>query len=188
MRSGRAWLVRAAACLVAATFASPLAAQTVAAPLERPVKAAFVYKFLAYVEWPAQAFERPDAPLVIGVAGADDIAAELQQIVAGRAVGERPLQVKRLREGDPVTGLHALFVGRSETARIPTLARTLHGRPTLIVSEAAGALDAGSMINLVIAPDGRVRFEVALEPAEKGGLKLSSRMLALAQTVRPGAP
>lgn len=189
-RSGRlpAWLHAAAALACALAVAVPAAAQTVAVPLERAVKAAFVYKFLAYVEWPATSFDSADTPLVIGVQGADDIAAELQQIVAGRAVGDRPLQVKRLREGDAVAGLHVLVVGRSEAARIAPLARALQGRPTLVVTESPAGLNAGSMINLVVAADGRVRFEVALDPVERAGLKLSSRLLALAQAVRAGGP
>lgn len=182
----RGWLRAAAALACTLAAALPAGAQTAAVPLERAVKAAFVYKFLAYVEWPATSFESTDTPLVIGVQGADDIAAELQQIVAGRAVGDRPLQVKRLREGDAVAGLHVLVVGKSEAARIAPLARALQGRPTLVVTESPAGLKAGSMINLVVAPDGRVRFEVALEPVDRAGLKLSSRLLALAQAVRPG--
>jgi hypothetical protein len=89
------------------------------APLERAVKAAYVYKFLAYVDWPAAAFDTPDAPFVIGVLGSDAIADELRQIVAGRAVGERAVQVKRLREGDAVTGVHVLFVARGESGACP---------------------------------------------------------------------
>ncbi|MEO8484964.1 MAG: YfiR family protein [Betaproteobacteria bacterium] len=173
-----------AALALAALAIGPAAAQP-AMPLERAVKAAFVYKFISYVEWPAQAFDTPDAPLVVGVVGSDPIAADLQQIVAGRAVGERPVLVKRWREGES-SDLHVLFVGRADVARLPAIQRSLAGQPTLIVTESPGALGTGSMINLVVAPDGRVRFEVALDAAERSGLKLSSRMLALAKAVRPG--
>jgi len=158
------------------------------APLERAVKAAYVYKFLAYVDWPAAAFDTPEAPFVIGVLGSDAIADELRQIVATRSVGERPVQVKRLREGETASGLHVVFVGRAESGRLPALARSLQGQPTLVVSESPGALNAGSAVNLVVASDGRVRFEIALDAADRSGLRLSSRLLALAQTVRPGGP
>jgi len=183
-----ATLRRALACatLAVSAFAATAAAAQPAVPLERTVKAAFVHKFVPYVEWPLHAFDGSDAPLVIGVLGADTIATELQQIVAGRTAGDRPLQVKRLREGEPLTGLHLIFVGRGEASRLPAIVRALQGQPTLVVTESAGALNAGSMINLVVAPDGRVRFEVALDAAEKAGLRLSSRMLALAQAVRAG--
>ena len=178
-------LIRTVAAVVALAASALALAQ---APLERAVKAAYVYKFLAYVDWPATAFDGPDAPFVIGVLGADAIADELRQIVAGRAVGERAVQVKRLREGEAATGLHVLFVARGESARLPALARSLHGHPTLVVSESPGALGAGSMVNLVVAGDGRVRFEIALDAADRSGLRLSSRLLALAQSVRAGGP
>ena len=178
-------VVRTAVAIVALAASALAFAQ---APLERAVKAAYVYKFLAYVDWPAAAFDAPDAPFVIGVLGSEAIADELRQIVAGRSVGERAVQIKRLREGEPASGLHVLFVGRSETTRLAALARSLHGQPTLVVSESPGALGAGSTINLVVATDGRVRFEIALDAAEHNGLRLSSRLLALAQSVRPGGP
>ena len=175
--------------LALAILALAVGATAIAQPhasLERAVKAAFVYKFLAYVDWPAYAFEPPGGPLIVGVLGADDVAGELAQIASVRVVGERPVQVRRLREGESTAGVHALFVGKGEAARLPAIARASQGQPTLIVSEAPGALNAGSMINLVVAMDGRVRFEVAIDHAERAGLRLSSRMLALAQTVRPG--
>lgn len=177
-------MIRFALALLLAV-AGPAAADT-HAPLERAVKAAFVYKFLAYIDWPAQAFESPGAPLVIGVVGADAIAAELMQAVAGRTVGDHTVLVKRLREGESVKDVHVLFVGKGEPARLAALARSVAGEPTLIVTEQPNALNGGGMINLVVAADGRVRFEVALDAAERAGLRLSSRMLALAQSVRGG--
>ncbi|HEY8243393.1 MAG TPA: YfiR family protein [Casimicrobiaceae bacterium] len=178
-------VVRAAVAIVALAASALAFAQ---APLERAVKAAYVYKFLAYVDWPAAAFDAPDAPFVIGVLGSDVIADEIRQIVAGRSVGERAVQVKRLREGESAAGLHVVFVGRAESARLHALARSVQGQPTLVVTESPGALNAGSAINLVVASDGRVRFEIALDAADRSGLRLSSRLLALAQTVRPGGP
>ena len=180
-------VIRLALALLALVAAGPAAADS-HAPLERAVKAAFVYKFLAYVDWPAHAFDSPAGPLLIGVVGSDSIAAELTHAVAGRAVGTHAIQVRRLKEGESAVGMHVLFVGRGEASRLPAIARAMQGQPTLIVTEWPGALSAGSMINLVVAPDGRVRFEVALDAAERAGLRLSSRMLALAQSVRPGSP
>jgi len=174
----------AIACLVGAA-AAPAFAQSASTVTERGIKAAFVYKFLGYVEWPPAAFPQPDAPIVVGVVGADDIAAELADAVRGRTVGTRPVEVRRLRPADPLTGLHALFIGASERARIAALARPALARGTLVITETDDALDQGSVINLVLV-DGRVRFEVSLEAAERAGLRLSSRMLAVAHLVRMG--
>lgn len=178
-------LVAALACLVAGALA-PAFAQTVAPVSERGVKAAFVFKFLSYVEWPQNAFGPPDAPIVVGVVAADEIAAELADAVHGRSVGTRPVEVRRLRPSDPLAGVHVLFIGAAERARIGALARPALARGILVITESEDALDQGSVINLVVV-DGRVRFEVSLEAAERAGLKLSSRLLAVAHLVRMGS-
>jgi hypothetical protein len=161
-----------------AAFGQPRARAT-----ERGVKAAFLYKFLDYVEWPASAFARPDQPIVVGVLGADDLQAELADAVRGRTVADRAVEVRRVRPGDPVNGLNVLFVGAAERARIAPIAHSPQGRGLLVVTESDDALDAGSTINFVVQ-EGRVRFEVALPAAERAGIKLSSRLLAVAQNVR----
>lgn len=153
---------------------------------ERSIKAAFLFKFLAYVEWPALAFSAPEAPIVIGVLGADDIAAELSQITASRSANGRPVVVRRLREGESFAGLHVLYIGRSEAARVPGLVRAAQQRSILTVGDVPGGMDHGIVITFVVV-DGRVRFEIAIDAAEKSGLKLSSRLLSIAQNVRSGS-
>jgi hypothetical protein len=150
--------------------------------LERRVKAAFLYKFAGYVEWPTRAFAGPETPVTIGVIGAESLAAELVQAVTGRTVNDRPVTVKRLKPGESLAGIHILFVGRAESSRLGQLAQSAHPRSILTVTESDGALARGSVINFVLT-DGRVRFEIALDSAEKSGLKLSSRLLAVAQQV-----
>jgi len=150
---------------------------------ERGVKAAFVYKFLGYVEWPAQAFARPDAPIVVGVLGADDIAGEIADVVKGRSVDGRLIEVRRLHAGDSLAGLHVLFIGAAERGRTAALMKSAHARGILTITENDDAADQASIINLVVT-DGRVRFDVVLEAAERAGIKLSSRLLAVARVVR----
>ena len=153
-----------------------------AQPQEHEVKAAFLFKFLSFIEWPAQSFARHGAPLVIGVLGADDVHFALQEIVPGRSAQGRPLEVRKLKEGERSAGVHLLFVGRAAAGALPMLP----AQPgLLVVSEADGALEQGAMINF-LRVDGRVRFEVAPEPAERRGLRISSRLLAVAQHVKPG--
>jgi hypothetical protein len=151
---------------------------------EHEIQAAFVFKFLSFVEWPPQAFARPETPIAIGVLGADDIYSELQEIVSGRVVQGRPVTVRRVREGEALNGLQVLYVGRGGA---PVLAKLGQPRNLLVITEWDGALDQGSIINFVRS-DGRVRFEVALDTAERRGLHISSRMLAVAQNVRSAKP
>lgn len=180
------------ACWYLAVAASPLVAQTTrpgAAPaepsLERVVKAVFLYKFLDYAEWPVAALADASAPYVIGVYGADDIARELAQIASGHTANGRAVDVRRLRRGESLAGLHMLFVGAGESAQMPALVRAVQGMPVLVVAEDEHGLAGGSAINLVVV-DGKVRFDVALDAAERAGVRLSSRLLAVARSVRTG--
>ena len=183
----RALLV-AAFAVACALCARSAVAQPVAGDgeLERSVKAAYLYKFLGYVEWPAAAFASPAAPINVGVLGADDIATELARIVAGRKVDGRDIVVVALRRGEPPAGLHMLFVARSEGARGEPILRAAQAGSTLTVTDADGALDRGSVINFVRVGD-NIRFEISLDAAERSGLKLSSRLLAVATVVRSGS-
>lgn len=166
-------LLMALACLVPALAA---------AQAEHEVKAAFLVRFLSFVEWPEPAFARPESPIVIGVLGSDEVMAALQEITAGRVVQARPVLVRRMREGESAAGLHLLFIGRAASASLPKFA----GTPgVLLVSESDGALERGATVNFV-RRDARVRFEVALDVAERQGLRISSRMLSVAQHVRQG--
>lgn len=178
MRTRLGSLLLAAAALVACL--APLAAR--AQVLEHEVKAAYLYRFLGFVEWPAGAGARPEAPIAIGVLGADDVASELQEIVAGRTVLGRSVVVRRVREGDPVNGLQVLYVGRAAAA---ALARFAQAPGLLVVADGEAALDQGAVIAFVRSDD-RIRFHVALDHAQRRGLRISSRMLAVAEQVRGG--
>ena len=153
---------------------------------EERVKAAYLYRFPNYIEWPAAAFAKPESPYVLAVLGDDNIVDELNRISAGRMINNRPVTVRKLQGGELPPGIHLLFIGRSERSRLPQLARQVNGKPVLIVTETDGALVQGSMINFRIADD-RVRFEVSLESVEKTELKLSARLLALALSVTKGS-
>ena len=182
----RAWAW--ATCLCVAGLGGGARAQGPAgAPLERSVKAAFLYKFLSYTEFPPNAFSDAAAPVVIGVADADELAAELGRIVAGRSVNNRPLVVRTLHEGDAPSGIQLLFVGGSDGARVARLLRAAAPAPMLVVSEADNGLQQGSVINFKVIAE-RVRFDVSLEAADRNNVKLSSRLLTVANHVSRGAP
>lgn len=89
-----------------------------------------------------------------------------------------------MRVGDPLDDVHMLFVGRAESSRLAQIVSAARQRGVLLVTDFEGALDEGSAINLLLLQN-RVRFEVSLDAAEKSGLKLSSRLLAVATSVRP---
>lgn len=178
--------MRALLLLVAAlAFAPGASAQQSAS--ESSVKAAFLYKFAGYVEWPASAFATPVAPIVIGVVGSDEVANDLARIAPGRSIAGHPIAVKRLGEGESLRGLAIVFVGRAAAARIPAVARAAQRDNVLVVTESEGALEQGSAINFVVLED-RVGFEVSLEAAERTGHRISARLLAVARRVLGRAP
>jgi len=156
-----------------------------AGDVEYAVKAAYLYKFAGYVEWPASAFRGADEPLVIGVVGADKLATELKQQLVGLSVNGHPLVVEPLKPGDVTSGAQILFIGRQENADLKRLLGAVQSRPVLTVTEAAGALGDGSVINFVLA-DNKVRFEISLVGAQRNGLKVSSRLLGVALQVQNG--
>jgi len=154
--------------------------------IERQVKAAYLYKFASYVEWPGAAFADAGSPLVIGVIGADALAGELDQIVAGHTVHGRPVVTRKLKRGDKLSDLHILFIGRLDKVHLLELLSEAKRHPLLTVSESEETHALGSMINFVITGD-RIRFQVALEPVGAARLKISARMLTAAYKIVPGS-
>jgi hypothetical protein len=173
------------ACISLLAASAPQRATAQPARLEAPeasVKAAFLYKFPAYIEWPPGAFPAASAPFVFGVLGQEEVAAELERLVAGRQWSGHPMTVKRL-EGDNVRGVHVLFVGRGAGDRVVSLVRAAAQLPgVLVVTDNQKGFAAGSAINFVMQDD-RVGFEVSPDSAERNGLRISSRMLAGARRV-----
>jgi hypothetical protein len=151
--------------------------------LERQLKAAYLYKFAGFVEWPEGSFARADSPLVIGVAGADALAEQLEQTVAGHTANGRPLQVRRIRRGDSLAGLHMLFISGQDKGLAQDMLTASRGQPVLTVTDADETFGLGSMINFVIANE-RLRFEVSLKHALAARLKISARMLSAAYRVQ----
>lgn len=153
--------------------------------LEAQVKAAYLYKFAGHVEWPPAAYADATAPFTIGVVGAGDIAEELARLKTGRSVNERPVEVRVLKAGEYARGVQLVFVGGGDGAQLRRLLEPFKAAPTLTVSDVPGAIEAGSVINFVLV-DNRLRFEVSLANAERHGLKVSARLLGVAQRVDAG--
>lgn len=140
--------------------------------LEYQVKAAFLFNFLKFVEWPPAA---NDAPWVIGVLGADPFGGGLDNAVRGKRVNGRAVEVRRFGRAEDVKDCNILFIGREEFARNGVPAQ-LPG--VLTVGEVPGFLQAGGAINFYFE-DHRVHFEIRPSATQKAGLQLSSQLLRL---------
>jgi hypothetical protein len=153
---------------------------------EAQIKAAFICKFGNYVEWPARD-KRPDgAAFVIGAVTSAKVVDALNRAATGQAVNGRPIVVRKLAKGDPVDDLAVIYVARAQSAELAEVLAAVRGRPILTITESEEASASGSMVNFVVVDD-RVRFDIALQPAEHSSLKISGRLLALARKVT-GAP
>jgi hypothetical protein len=147
------------------------------------VKAAFLFNFAKFVEWPSGA-STDSGPLVLGVMGSDRIADALSQTVKDKTAGGRTLTARRVSDSDDLARLHVLFVGVSEKSRLADVMKRVDDSSVLTVSDVDGFCQLGGMIRLMLEKN-RVRFEINLEAAEHSGLKVSSKLLTLARTVYP---
>jgi hypothetical protein len=160
----------------------PAAASAQAADeIEAKVKSSFLLNFARYVEWPPEAFVSSNSPVVIGVLG-DTLGRHLDSITEGRMVEAHPIQVKRGRRVSDLAGCHVIFIGTSERDPRPALAM-MRGKPILTVSDLDGFIDFGGVIQLK-RRQGTMRFDINREAADKAGLKISSKLLKLADNYR----
>lgn len=151
------------------------------------VKAAYLYKFAGYVEWPPGVFASEDSPIVIGVIGDDDLEEILSPMIVGKMVNGRPLVARRLDAGSSLQGVHMLIVGALDTRALRTIGDAVRGKPVLVVSDAGQKRMLDSMISFDLIGQ-RLRFNVALKPVANSGLKLRALMLTAARRVTRGDP
>jgi hypothetical protein len=148
---------------------------------EYRVKAAFVFNFAKFIQWPTEAFKTPSDPLVICVVGQDQMANSLRETVNGNAIDGRPVVIRQIAIGQGPCDCHILFVGTSAMKGFRSHAKEPTG--VLTVGETPGFAVDGGAINLRLE-DGRIRFEINVAAAERQQLHISSKLLSLAQVVK----
>ena len=146
------------------------------------VKAAFIYNFARFTEWPAAAFSSASSPFLIGVSGDEVMRQTVETVVKGKAVDGRQIRTRTVKDEKDLGDIQLLFVGESSNSRVGELVKALKGRPVLTVGALDRFCDRGGMINFLLE-DNRVRFEIRFDATEQAGLKVSSRVLTLAKTV-----
>lgn len=178
-----AWLGHAVLCIACliALPASPARAQS-DAPTEHQVKAAFLYNFAKFVEWPAESFPTPASPLQLCVLGEDPFGPDLKDIVKGKVIGGHPVRVLNPENVEQSKNCHILFVSPSEKARTRQIVEGLRDKSVLMVGDHKGFAEQGGMVNFVLEND-RVRFEINVKAAERARLKISSKLLNVAKLV-----
>jgi hypothetical protein len=150
---------------------------------EYQVKAAFLYNFAKFVEWPAQAFKTPQDPILICVLGRNPFGSALEDVIRGKSVEGRAFVFRQVEDADEAGACQILFVGWSEGKRFRSLWRARKPAGILTVGEAQGFAASGGVINFKLDA-GHVRFEINVDAAEQAQLHISSKLLSLAEIVK----
>jgi hypothetical protein len=186
MRLGRRWIGVTGIALVAALYVAPAIAEggvpvigsDVAADVV--VKAAFLYNFAKFTEWPALP---AGGALVLCVVGGDAIASALVETVKGQNISGHALEVSRPHDSSSWRSCHLLFIADGETRKSASGLAGIKTLPVLTVSDGKDFSQAGGIIELFVE-SGRMRFAINMDAAEGSGLRLSSRLLGLAKVIR----
>ena len=182
----RLWLVVSISVLA-------LIGNTTTTPADSPafseyqVKAAFLYNFARFVEWPSNAFPDAQAPILLGVVGEDPFGGALEQVIKGKTVNGRELVLKRLTRQQDLKGFHMLFVSSSEARHLSQILESLKGKCVLTIGETEGFAQTGGVINFTLE-ENKVHFEINVDTAERAHLKISSKLLALAKVLKDEHP
>lgn len=151
-------------------------------PTEYQVKAAYLFNFGQFVEWPASTFASAGAPFVIGIVGDDPFGSMLDDVVRGEAVGGHPLQVRRFNEGDDVSACNILFIARGETGRLGRALQSVRGHNVLTVTDSTSEESRDAII-VLITENKRIRMRINIAAAHANNLVISSKLLRPAEVV-----
>jgi hypothetical protein len=170
-----------AGLLVCATPVSPEEAAS-----EYEIKAAFLFNFTHFVEWPAAVFAAPDSPFLLGVLGTDPFGPRLDRVVDGKTyLATHPIRVERYHSVDQAHRCQVLYIAASEKEFLRQILEALAGAPILTVSDTEDFARNGGHIQMITV-DNRMRFEVNIRTAETAKLKIGSKLLRLATFVYDG--
>jgi hypothetical protein len=149
---------------------------------EYAIKAAFLFHFAQFVEWPKGAFRKADSPVVYCMIGEDPFQGTLDTSLSGKNVAGHPFQVRHIKQAQEAQGCHVVFIGEGENKQIPVTLALLKGSPILTVGESERFVEDGGMIAFCSEED-KIRLQINLQVAERAHLKISSKLLRLAKRV-----
>jgi hypothetical protein len=147
---------------------------------EDVVKAAFLYRFTTFVEWPESALR--DKVFTIGVLGESTVTTELRKLVQQRPIGTTPTEVRFYSKVSDIGEPQMLYVSSSYRGSLAAVVAKVGSQPILLVTDRVNGLEAGSIVNFLIV-DRRVRFEISIPAAERSGIRLGSDLLSVAARV-----
>jgi hypothetical protein len=159
------------------------AAERDAVSREYQIKAAFLYNFTKFVEWPPSRFATPESPIIIGILGDNPVGDVLETIVKARRVNNRPIEIRLVATKAEAAEVHVLFSGAGQEPQLTAMVGLLRAQSVLTVGETPLFAASGGIIDFVVGGD-KVRFFINAESGEQSGLKISAQLLKLAIPVR----
>ena len=186
----RAAMVRLLTAVLAAVVlpcVATIATAETPALSEYQVKALFLFNFAKYVYWPPHAFADDSAPIVIGLVGQDNFGDNFKQAITGKTINGRPVVVKHVSSEQEYKGCHILFISASEKSGLPEILNAVKDSPVLTVGETERFLAQTGMINFT-KKENKIRLEINLGAVQRANLKISSKLLSVADVVmgKPG--
>jgi hypothetical protein len=151
--------------------------------VEAQVKAAFLFNFAQFIDWPSQALPDRAMPFTMCITG-DPFDGALDKTIEGEMLNGHPIAIRRINQTDNVRGCQLIYVGKAEAKRSLEFITAANGNPILTVGDSEDFINAGGMIRFTEVAH-RVRFEINPDAAERVSLRVSSRLLRLADIVRP---
>lgn len=148
-------------------------------PTEYQIKAAFLFNFAKFVQWPPTAFAGVTSPVVVGILGENPFHDDLARTIRNKTIDEHPLVIKEFRSPTEATNCHILFISTSERNRLPEILKGLKGASVLTVGEMDHFTESGGMINFVLKGK-KIRFQINNDEAARARLKISSKLMSLA--------
>lgn len=153
---------------------------------EYDLKAAFLFNFARFVEWPARAFATPDTPIAICILGESPFGSSLNEILDGEMIGNRSVVARECGSVSETEGCHILFVAPSENDHLRHILSQLAGRSVLTVGESDGFVESSGIVRFVVAGN-RVRLRINVDSAKAAKLTISSKLLRQAEIVHTGS-
>jgi hypothetical protein len=152
---------------------------------EYQAKAAFLFHFAQFVEWPEETFMDAGSPLTYCTIGNDPFQGSLDVALGGKMIGSRSFRVLHFKQPQEIQGCQVLFIGMGGKKLLPEILARVKANSVLTVGESEHFAQEGGVIGFVLE-ENKIRFEINLEAAQKAKLKISSRLLALAKSVIGG--
>jgi uncharacterized protein DUF4154 len=183
----RRHIIAVTLAMIVVSTASPIIRAQANPRAEYDLKAAFLFNFAKFIDWPATSFTKPHSPFTICVLGRDPFGHALDDSLQGKMIRDQPLVVRRLNDKTETRGCQVLFVSSSESGHLADILEIVRGSNVLVVGETPGFAAAGGVIEFTLE-DNRVRFTINTDAANRAGLTVSSKLLALAKVVHDGRP